>query len=116
MSDEAFSAGRKVYRRRRRHQGASFSSLYTGAELKEDGPWCRRCKQRHGYMVCKIAYDFDRDPIRLRWLCPNFGHDIGELILAKGDSSTEESGTGSTSGEDRKTEGTPEEAGEPEEG
>lgn len=84
MSDESFSVGKKVYRRRRRHQGASFSSLYEGAELKEDGPWCRRCKRRHGYMVCKIRYadDFSgKDPVLL-WLCPNFMHVIGELVLS----------------------------------
>ena len=73
---------KRVFRRKRRLQGSSFSSLYTGAELKEDGPWCRRCKQRHGYMHCKTSYDFGgKDPILL-WLCPHFGHVIGELNLA----------------------------------
>jgi len=61
--------GKRVFRRKRRYQGASWTPPSMSAEV-EDGLWCRRCKKRHGYMTMHVGYEKVNGDWVTRWMCP----------------------------------------------
>jgi hypothetical protein len=61
--------GNRVFRRKKRFQGASWTPPSMSAEV-EDGLWCKRCKKRHGYMSMDIAYEKQTDDTwKALWMC-----------------------------------------------
>lgn len=78
MSDGEDATARylkKGYRRKRRHQGASWTPPSASA-LKEDGVWCPIHRQRHGYMSKGLGVYFDKGShgeFQMIWYCKQTG-------------------------------------------
>jgi hypothetical protein len=77
MTDAEFlpPGGRKLFRRKRRYQGATWAPPSMSAEV-EDGLWCKRCKKRHGYMTMLIAYEKVAEKWVTYWMCPVDGRTL----------------------------------------
>ena len=88
MGDEVNPRAR-VYRRRRRYQGASWTPPSFSSEV-EDGEWCKPCRKRHGYMSMLTLYERRERRLPpeqgklewyLLWCCPRYQHVVAELCL-----------------------------------
>jgi len=53
----------------------------------EDGLWCKRCKQRHGYATLRFNVQRRQEHWYMIWSCPNFFDVLKEVKL--GDSPRE---------------------------
>lgn len=72
----------RIFRRRRRHQGATWTPTNSSA-LTEDGVWCPVHRKRHGYMseALSIAYEkrSDGSGFKIMWVCKLTGNVIKEV-------------------------------------
>lgn len=84
--DHVFSSitdgsGRKVYRRRRKWQGASWAPPSMSSDV-ESGLWCKACRKRHGYMVLGLKYEKDsKGRWVMIWYCKTYGSVLGTNTL-----------------------------------
>lgn len=60
------------YRKRRKHQGASWTPPSTSA-VAGDGLWCGDCRKRHGYMTLGLNYEKYKGKWKLLWYCRRTG-------------------------------------------
>ena len=76
------STGKKVFRRRKKHQGADWTPDNQSA-LSGDGPWCKNCRQRHGYMskVMGTQYEKRNGVWFILWVCLKTGDVIKDQPL-----------------------------------
>jgi hypothetical protein len=70
----------KPFRRRRKHEGATWTPESQSA-LSEDGVWCKACRQRHGYMNLDMIHEKQGEAWVSHWVCRKTGNYIGELWL-----------------------------------
>lgn len=84
MQTPSPNEGAKVFnpkfRRRRRHQGATWTPTNTSAEIG-DGAWCKFHKQRHGYMTMDIAYEKRNGFWYILWSCKQTHQVLEEMRL-----------------------------------
>ena len=78
------NSGRKTYRRKRKYQGASWTPERSSA-LTDDGIWCPRCKQRHGYKSQLVGLNYEkRNGVwYILWHCKKTGNVIKEQGLVR---------------------------------
>lgn len=85
MSDDAprIPAGRRVFRRRKKFQGATWTPERSPA-VAGDGEWCRSCRTRHGYKTMGLTWEKKSTqvegeyPFKTLWSCPKTGEVIKE--------------------------------------
>lgn len=81
LHDDLKYLGRRVFRRKKKFQGATWTPDTSNAD-KEDGVYCRRCRIRHGYMKLGIQYEKTGSGTwKVMWKCPKFGMVLKEVIL-----------------------------------
>lgn len=76
-----------IYRRRKRHQGASWVPESGEGALAEDGPWCASCRQRHGFMskTLVVQYEQRNGVWYILWVCKKSGDVIrDQALLSRG--------------------------------
>jgi hypothetical protein len=69
--DEINPHGHRVFRRKKRFQGATWTPEQTSA-APEDGAWCRSCQQRHGYKSHGLLMQVEKASTgawRILWVC-----------------------------------------------
>jgi hypothetical protein len=85
MGDEINSSP-KFFRRKRRHQGATWTPERTSA-APEDGAWCVACRQRHGYksrgLLMNVEKTVPGGHWRLLWTCRKTGNVLEVMDLSK---------------------------------
>lgn len=79
-----FPGGRRLRRRLKRWQGASWTPPTLSSEPK-DGRFCKLCGKWHGYMTLGTAYEKRGEAWVLMWKCPKWGHVVDELWLGETD-------------------------------
>lgn len=79
--DHVFGNGRRVYRRKRKYQGATWTPPSMSSDV-EDGLWCKACHKRHGYMVLGLKYEKDSKGCWVMiWYCRTTGNVVGQKTL-----------------------------------
>lgn len=80
-------SNRVPYRRKRAHKGETWKEQAppTMQEVHR-GVWCRRCSKRHPYngsdrVRLVSQYEKRGKSWVLMWLCPDYGHVVGEIIM-----------------------------------
>lgn len=75
-------AGKKVFRRKKKHQGADWTPDDASA-LSGDGPWCASCRQRHGYMskLMGTQYEKRNGVWYILWVCKKTSNVIKDHAL-----------------------------------
>lgn len=71
--------GRRVFRRKKRFQGATWTPPSMSAAA-EDGVWCSSCRKRHGYKTLGLLYGERRTDgrFKLLWYCKETGTVVKE--------------------------------------
>lgn len=80
MTDEVTPIGKRVYRRKRRWQGATWTPQGASA-LSEDGIWCPAHRVRHGYMSVLLGLRFEKGSNgkwKKLWYCNTTGNVLQE--------------------------------------
>jgi hypothetical protein len=76
----------KFFRRRRRFQGATWTPN-TSSAAPEDGAWCARCHQRHGYKSSGLLMQTEKTvpggQWRVLWVCKKTGNVLEVMDLNK---------------------------------
>jgi hypothetical protein len=85
MGDEINPSAR-VFRRKKRFQGATWTPN-TQSAAPEDGAWCARCRQRHGYkssgLLMQVEKTVPGGQWRVLWVCKKTGNVLEVMDLNK---------------------------------
>lgn len=79
-NDNVVPFGRKVYRRKRRFQGATWTPNTITAAV-EDGVWCAAHRIRHGYMSRNLGTTYEKGSDgywKILWVCQLTGNVLKE--------------------------------------
>jgi hypothetical protein len=75
----------KFYRRKKRFQGATWTPN-TSSAAPEDGAWCARCRQRHGYKSSGLLMQVEKASDgnwRILWVCKKTGNVLEIMGLSR---------------------------------
>ena len=87
MSTSSWGSGSeptKPYRRRKKHEGATWS-IDSASALKEDGVWCPHHHQRHGYKSSLLGFNPERwnGKSYIHWYCKTTGQVLDTVVLGE---------------------------------
>src|SRR5688572_13304616 len=88
MSTSSWGSGSepsKPYRRRKKHEGATWTPPNASA-LKEDGVWCPHHRMRHGYKSDQLGFSPERwnGKSYIHWYCKKTGDVLETVELGHG--------------------------------